>query len=137
MTRVFLDTDICIDVLVNREPIHTVAEQIFSLAAFGKIKIYVSALSFANAEHLLRIQYKVRDSRKILSSFKPVVTVLPMNEKIIELALASDFNDFEDAIQYHTAAEANIPTLVTRNLRDYKKANIEILSPEGFLSRQV
>ncbi len=134
--KVFLDTDVCLDVLLNREPFHSTAEKLFSLAALDKIKVYVSALTFANAEHLLRVQYKVDGSRKILSSFKPVVHVLPMNEKIIELALASDFSDFEDAIQHSTATEHNIRILITRNIRDYRKATIEVMSPESFLARK-
>lgn len=133
--RIFVDTDVCIDVLVNRAPFHQPAERIFSLAAKKKITAAVSALTFANAEHVLRMRYKLRDSRAILSSFKPVVTVLPITEKVIALSLASDFSDFEDAIQYHTAAEAGIDILVTRNVGDYKKAKIQIMTPESFLAR--
>ncbi len=48
---------------------------------------------------------------------------LPLNDKIIQLAIASDFNDFEDAIQYYTALENNITTLITRDLKDFKKAS--------------
>mgnify|MGYP003336931676 FL=1 len=74
-----------------------------------------------------------RSSRKLLVKLKTLVTVLPVNDKIIALALESDFNDFEDAIQYHVARENNINTLLTRNLRDFKKSQIVILTAQQFL----
>ena len=58
---------------------------------------------------------------------------LPLNDKIIQLAIASDFNDFEDAIQYYTALENNITTLITRDLKDFKKASIKVMSSEEYL----
>jgi predicted nucleic acid-binding protein len=59
---------------------------------------------------------------------------LPLNDKIIQLAIASDFNDFEDAIQYYTALENNITTLITRDLKDFKKASIKVMSSEEYLN---
>ncbi|MCW3119623.1 MAG: vapC [Chitinophagaceae bacterium] len=58
---------------------------------------------------------------------------LAVDDKIIGLSLNSDFKDFQDAIQYYTAIENNINTLVTRNLRDYKYAEIAVLTAEDFL----
>ena len=59
---------------------------------------------------------------------------LPLNDKIIQLAIASDFNDFEDAIQYYTALENNITTLITRDLKDFKMASIKVMSSEEYLN---
>jgi hypothetical protein len=50
------------------------------------------------------------------------------------LAIASEFADFEDAIQYYTAVEHKIPVLITRNVRDYRKSEIQVMRPEAFLS---
>jgi hypothetical protein len=85
---------------------------------------------------IFQSQYKRNDSRKILATFKTLVSVLAVDNKIIELAIASDFIDFEDAIQYNTAIENNIKILLTRNLKDYKKALIQVMNPETFLSGQ-
>jgi predicted nucleic acid-binding protein len=59
--------------------------------------------------------------------------VLDVNSKIIDLALSSDFNDFEDAIQYYTATENGIKILLTRNLSDYRKAEITVMTAENYL----
>jgi predicted nucleic acid-binding protein len=136
MVKFFADTDVCLDLLSARKPFNAFAERLFSLADRGKIKICVSSLSFSNIDYLLKSQYKRDDSRKILAKFKTLVTVLAVDDKIIDLAIASDFSDFEDAIQYNTAIENNIKILVTRNLKDYKKAIIQIMNPETFLSGQ-
>ncbi len=130
----FVDTDVCIDLLSGRQPFNTTAEILFSLADTRKIKIYVSSLSFANIDYVLRSQYSTNHSRQIVGKFKTLVQVLPVDSKTIDLALVSDFNDFEDAIQYSCAVEHNLTTLITRNIKDYKKATISILTPEAFLS---
>jgi predicted nucleic acid-binding protein len=61
------------------------------------------------------------------------VKVLAVTDKIVELALVSEFKDFEDGLQYFTAIENNIKVLLTRNLKDYKAAEITVLTAEQFL----
>ena len=134
MARIFVDTDVCIDLLSGRKPFNAVAERLFSLADTGKIKLCVSSLSFSNIDYVLRSQYTGTNSRKIIAKFKTLVTVLPVDSKTIDLAIASDFNDFEDAIQYCTAIENNITVLLTRNLKDYKKTHIQIMSHDYLLT---
>jgi predicted nucleic acid-binding protein len=111
------------------------AEILFSLADKRIIKIYVSSLSFANIDYVLRSQYSTVHSRQIIAKFKTLVNVLAVDNKTIDLAIASDFNDFEDAIQYACAIENNLTTIITRNIKDYKKATIKIVTPETFVSR--
>src|SRR5688500_16855117 len=107
MTRTFVDTDICLDLLSGRKPFNAVAERLFSLADLGKVKLCVSSLCFSHIDYILYAQIKRNDTRRILAKFKTLVTVLSVDDKIIELAIASDFSDFEDAIQYNTAIENN------------------------------
>ena len=135
MTKVFVDTDVCIDLLSGRKPFNKTAEVLFSLADIGKIRIYVSSLSFANIDYVLRSQYSARHSRQIIAKLKTLVNVLPVNSKTIDLAIASDFVDFEDAIQYSCAIENNLKTILTRNIKDYKKATINVLTPETYISK--
>jgi predicted nucleic acid-binding protein len=131
--KVFVDTDIILDLLSNREPFYVPSAYLFSEADKNKIKLYVSALSFANLNYLLSKQYSADQARKKLFKFKTLVTVLAVTDKIVELALSSDFKDFEDGMQYFTATENNIRILLTRNLKDYKSAEITVLTAEQFL----
>jgi predicted nucleic acid-binding protein len=134
MTKVFVDTDVCLDLLSGRKPFNKTAEILFSLADNRKVKIYVSSLSFSNIDYVLRSQYSSTHSRQLIGKFKTLVNVLPVDSKTIDLAIASDFNDFEDAIQYSCAIENNLTTIITRNVKDYKKATIAILTPEAFIA---
>jgi predicted nucleic acid-binding protein len=133
--KVLVDTDVCLDLLTGRKPFNQSAELLFALGDAGKIRLYVSAISFSNLDYILRKELiSGRKSRAILSQLEAVVTVLPVGEKTIQGALRSDFNDFEDAIQHQVALENGQSVLITRNLKDYRKANCLIMSPEMFLA---
>jgi len=134
MTKVFVDTDVCIDLLSGRKPFNKTAEILFSLADNKKVKIYVSSLSFSNIDYVLRSQYSSTHSRQLIGKFKTLVSVLAIDSNTIDLAITSDFNDFEDALQYSCAIENNLTTIITRNVKDYKKASIAILTPETFIA---
>ena len=137
MVKIFVDTDICIDLLSGRQPFNKNAEKLFSLADREKIKIYISSLSFSNIDYVLRSQYSGNNSRKMLAKFKTLVNVLSVDSKTIDLAIASEFSDFEDAIQYYCAIENGIQTFLTRNIKDYKKATIQVMAPDTFLSKPI
>jgi predicted nucleic acid-binding protein len=134
MTKVFVDIDVCIDLLSGRKPFNKTAEILFSRADNKKIKIYVSSLSFSNIDYVLRSHYAATHSRQLIGKFKTLVNVLPVDSKTIDLAIVSEFNDFEDAIQYSCAIENNLSTIITRNIKDYKKASIDVLTPETFIA---
>jgi predicted nucleic acid-binding protein len=133
LEKVFVDSDIVLDLLSGRQPHYDYAAELFSLADENSIKLYVSSLTFANVNYILSKQLSAGQARKMLFKFKTLITVLSVNDKVIELALASDFHDFKDAIQYNTAIENSITTLLTRNLKDFKKAEIAILTAQQYL----
>ena len=133
MEKVFVDTDIVLDLLSEREPFYTYSAYLFSEADLGKTKISVSSLSFSNLNYILSKQYSPDQARKKLLKFKTLVTVLAVTDKVVELALSSDFRDFEDGLQYFTAVENNLKTFLTRNLKDYKTAEISVMTAEEFL----
>ncbi len=133
MEKVFVDSDIVLDLLSARQPHYKFAAELFSLADQNSIKVYITSLTFANVNYILSKQLSPGQARKMLLTFKTIVNVLAVNDKIIELALLSNFQDFEDAIQYNTAIENSITTLLTRNLKDYKKAEITILTAQQYL----
>ncbi|MFN6039387.1 MAG: type II toxin-antitoxin system VapC family toxin [Bacteroidota bacterium] len=133
MEKVFVDSDIVLDLLTGRQPHYKYSAELFSLADESIIEVFVSSLTFTNVNYILSRQVSSTQARKLLLKFKTLTTVLSVNDKIIELALSSDFQDFEDAVQYHTALENKIDILLTRNLKDFKKAEITILSAQQFL----
>jgi predicted nucleic acid-binding protein len=131
--RIFVDSDIILDLLGNREPFYIHAAELFSLADNGEITLCVSSLSFSNLNYLLSKQYSADQAKKKLLKFKTLVTVLSVTDKIVELSLSSDFKDFEDGLQYFTATENGIKRLLTRNLKDFRTAEIMVMAAEQFL----
>lgn len=134
MEKIFVDTNIVLDLLEKREEFYEEAQELFTLSDKNKVKLYVSALTIANTHYLLFRRLKM-EARKIISKFKVLVEVLPVDDKILELSLVSDFSDFEDAIQYYTAIENNMQIIITRNKKDFKNLTIPVLTAKEYLKR--
>ena len=135
MDKILVDTNIIIDLLAKRIEFYKEAQELFTLSDYKKITLYVSSLTIANAHYLLARNYKLAESRKILIKFKVLVGVLPMDDKILELALVSDFKDFEDAIQYHTALENDLDIIISRNKKDFKNSILPVLTAQEYLKK--
>lgn len=133
MKKIFIDTDIILDLLARRGPFYKFSAELFTLIDSGKIKAYTSSIIFTNLHYILRRLHNKSKATKSLQKIRTLLHVLAVGEKIIDLALASDFKDFEDAIQYYVAIENNINYLLTRNIKDYKKTEINILTAEQYL----
>ena len=134
MQKILVDTNIVLDLLAKRQSFFLEAQELFTLSDKKKVKLFVSSLTFANTYYVLSQSLKIENTRKILRKFKVLVNVLPMDDKIIDLSLDSEFNDFEDAIQYYTAIENNLGIIITRNLKDYKQSQIPVLTAKDFLA---
>lgn len=135
MDKVLVDTNIVIDLLAKRVPFYKEAQELFTLADYNKVKLYVSTLTFADTHYILTTKYKFDTARKLLMKFKMLVTVLPFDDKILDLVLVSDFKDFEDAIQFYIASENSMNIIVTRNKNDFIPSSIPIFTAKEYLSR--
>jgi predicted nucleic acid-binding protein len=134
MKQLFIDTNIVLDLLGKRDPFYEDAAKLFSLADRGKVKLCVSSLTIANTHYVLSRLKTPEEARGVLLRFKVLVTVLDLNDKIIELALHDkSFKDFEDAIQYYSALENQSAIVITRNLKDYKQARIPVMTAGQYL----
>ena len=133
MDKLLVDTNIVIDLLSRREEFYAEAQQLFTLSDYNKVKLFVSSLTIANTHFLLSREKTGAEARKILIKFKILAKVLPLTDKILELALVSDFKDFEDAIQYHTALENDLEIIISRNKKDFKNSILPVLTAKEYL----
>jgi predicted nucleic acid-binding protein len=133
MKKIFVDSDIVLDLFAERTPHYSFAARLFYLAEMNQLTVCISSLSFSNLFYILRKLKSKEMALRYLKKLKILVQVLAVDDKIIDLALASDFSDFEDAIQYYTAIENKIKLIVTRNTKDYKKSKITVCTAEEFL----
>jgi len=132
--KIFVDTDIIYDLLAKREPFYQAAAKLFTQSDEGTIDISISALSLPNLHYLISKQLSNEQAKQILRKFRLLVHVVPLTEKIIDLALNSEFVDFEDAIQHFSAIESDCDLLLTRNLKDFKKSQIIVMTAQDFIS---
>ena len=134
MKKLFLDTNIVIDLLSRREPYYKESATLFSLADRKKVELSISSLTVANTSYVLLRQLNVKKVKEVLRKLRLVVNVLPLDNKIIGLALNDEtFTDFEDGLQYFTAIENEQEIIITRNLKDYKRSQIAVMTAEQYL----
>ena len=133
MNKVFVDTDVVLDLLAERIPFFHFSAVLFTFAEMKKLELYTSPLILANTFYILRKQLGNDGAKSALRKLRILLHVVDSSESIIDKALNSDFSDFEDAIQYYTALEHGINVILTRNLRDYKKTSVIVQTPEAYL----
>ena len=138
MNRIFIDTNILIDFLARRGNFFYPAWSVISRATSGDI-ILVSALSFATASYILSVHHKI-SSDSIVSLFENFVKtcrVTIIDSQTIEESIASEFEDFEDAMQYYSALREQADVIITRNKDDYAAAQIPVYEPQEFLDLMI
>lgn len=134
MTDLFIDTDVIIDFIIDRQPFSREAAQVFTLIDQKKVKGYTSALCYSNLYYVLSKYAPHKKVITMLNELSELVGILKVNDEIIKASLSSDFKDFEDAIQYYTAQEyKRIDVIITRNIKDYKKSSLPVMTPETFM----
>ncbi len=134
MKKLFVDTNIVIDLLSRRQPFFEEAAELFSLADKKQIELSVSSLTIANTSYALLRQMDSKKAKSVLSKLRLILKVLPLDDKIIGLALNDDtFSDFEDALQYFTAVEEYQELIITRNLKDFKKSKLPTMTAKQFI----
>lgn len=133
MKKIFIDTNIVIDLLSRRDPFFEEAASLFSLADKKQIELSVSSLTIANTSYALLRQINSKETKSVLRKLRLIVKILPLDDKVIGLALNDDtFADFEDGLQYFTAIENNQDIIITRNLKDFKNSKMPVITARQF-----
>ncbi|MEK0192886.1 MAG: PIN domain-containing protein [Oscillatoriales cyanobacterium] len=131
--KILLDTNIILDIALERQPFFAESEQVLSLVEQGELEGYISASTFSDLYYIIR-KAKGRDSTleflRYIDTFCQVATV---DNSVILMALGSNFKDFEDAIQYSTAVINQIDAIVTRNPRDFPVTTPRIVTPNQLI----
>ena len=134
MRKLFIDTNIVIDLLSRRMPFYDGAANLFSMADKKLFEISISSLTIANTSYTLLRQMDSNKAKSILRKIGLIVNILPLDDKIVGLALNDDsFSDFENGLQYFTAIENNQDIIITRNLKDFKNSKLPAMTASQFL----
>ena len=131
--KLFLDTNVVIDVIARREPFFEDSCEVLSLCETGKADGVVSAITFCTVSYVLRkfstadaLRHQIRDLRNTLP---PV----DLTASLLDKAISSTIVDFEDAVQFYSAVYTDADFIITRNAKEFPQDGIPVLSPTAFL----
>lgn len=131
--KVFLDTNVLLDVLGQREPFLAEAGRIWGLAEQGQFVGYVSALTYPNIFYVVRKAGGAPKGRQALQMMSKVFVTVALDQDVLRQALISTVTDYEDAIQFFSARKAEAQCIVTRNSGHFPQGGLPILTPAAFL----
>lgn len=135
MKKILVDTDVILDFFFDRKPFSENSTIILNLCENKIIEGYVTPVIISNIYYLLRRNAKHEKVIEKLKLLLTILNVLKMDKSTIEKTLNSDFKDFEDALQNFSAVNfGEIEAIITRNIKDYKRSEIGVLTPESFVN---
>ena len=128
--KILFDTNIILDVLLDREPFSDLAVKLVSKVEKKEIKGFLGATTITTIYYLAaKVAGKKKADRQI-SNLLSIFQIAPVNKSVLEEAIKSKFKDFEDAVLHEAAKQVEVQGIVTRNGKDFKKATLSIYSPE-------
>lgn len=134
MDNVLIDTDVILDFFFDRKPFAEYATQLIGLCEVKKINGFITPVICSNVYYLLR---QTARHEKVIAKLKQllmITNVLSMDKDVVLNALNSKFRDFEDGLQNFAAMKhGSIDAILTRNLKDYSKSAIGVITPESYV----
>jgi predicted nucleic acid-binding protein len=134
--KIFVDTNVLLDVLGKRVTFYGAAAAIWTLAEQRKIEAIISAVSFTNIFYIVRKLESRATAMKAIRQLRKVFVLAACDEEVISKALDLDFKDFEDGVQLASAVRAKAFCLVTRNPSHFARDLLPILTPREFLIQE-
>ncbi len=134
--NILLDTNIVLDVLLNRTEFCPESTEILALSSRSDVKLYITATSITDIYYIAN--KNIKNKTYIITMIKEllkIVNISGVSEKEVIFALDVNWPDFEDAIQYAIAKIQNMDVIITRNLKDYTKSDIPVYTPKEFLKK--
>jgi predicted nucleic acid-binding protein len=131
--RVFLDTNIAIDLIADRAPFADDADEIFNAGKSGSIHILLSSVSFTNIYYVSRRLNGPVAALKAVAYLHSLVNVAVVDAQCLTNALDAGFADFEDAVQHESAVHSAADIIITRDEQGFKQSRIPVMSPKAFL----
>jgi predicted nucleic acid-binding protein len=129
--KLFLDTNIIIDLLADRAPFSFWAQRIFKDQSMGIHELYTSANSILTAFNIVEQKLGDQKAKTAISIILSRVEIMPISKTILISAFSREFKDFEDAVQHECAFSIDhLDCIVTRNKRDFKKSLVPVMSSE-------
>ena len=134
--KVLIDTNVVLDVLLNRKPFVEDAIKAFKQAEKGQIEAYITASSVTDLVYILRKAYSLNEIKTYLKVMFQFIKIVGINPSMITAALDKDAPDFEDAVMMECARQSGMEIIITRNKPDFKKSDVPCISLEEWVKQQ-
>lgn len=131
--NVLFDTNIVLDVFFKREPFFASANQLMYKVEQQEIQGYLSATTVTTLFYLLAKSLDKNAAHHYIKLLLQIFKIATVNQTVIEQAFSSNFSDFEDAVLYQAAKQAQCDVIITRNIKDFKLASLPAMNAEQFL----
>lgn len=133
--KVFLDTNVFLDAMLENRQFKEAPVKILNLCSQKRIDAYTSDISFANITYF--IQKATRGNVEVLlRAILEDITIVSFEKADFIKALKFGFADIEDAYQGVAAEKiGDVDYLITRNIKDFKKSSIPVITPEDFVKK--
>lgn len=131
MKKLFLDTNILIDSLLDRRPFSIHSKVIFQLAETNRVQLFSSSVSMVNTHYTVSKQWNQYRATNAINALRELVSVLSVDQVAIDLSL-DNWPDFEDAVQYHSACK-HCDVIITRDKSGFKPFDFPVMTPKEFL----
>ncbi len=130
----FVDTNIIMDLFLGREPFVESTIRLFENVEDHKWIIHTSDNAITTSYYYLEKKKGSKESKRIIAKFLKDIQIIPVTKEMLITAAHSNFNDFEDAVQFQCALKIDlINGFITRNKKDFKESTIPVYSPEQVL----
>ena len=133
--KIFIDTNILLDVFQNRAPYVDDSIQIWALAESRKAEVFISAISFNNIFYIMRKHEGMKCAQRAVEVLNSNFSMVPLVQNIIGKAIMAKMPDFEDAIQFFSALSIDADCIITRNVKDFPADILPVFTPEAFLTQ--
>ncbi|NTU42651.1 MAG: PIN domain-containing protein [Nitrospirales bacterium] len=127
--KILFDTNVVLDVLMDRHPFSEAAVGLFSRVEAGTITGYLCGTTITTVYYIASKAIGAAGAREGIKKLLTLFEVAPINRVVIESALSADFNDFEDAVIHESACHVGADAIVTRNQKDFGKSRIPVHTP--------
>ena len=126
--KILLDTNIVLDVLMDRIPFSDSAVDLFSKVEDGTCIGYLCATTITTVYYLASKTVGAARAQEEIKKLLNIFEVAPVNRHVLESALSADFDVFEDAVISEAACHVGAEAIVTRNQKDFNKSRISVYS---------
>ena len=131
--KVLLDTNVILDLLLDRAPFSRSAGELLSAVESGQISGYVCAATITTIHYLATKVVGARKARTEIRKLLSLLEVAPVNRSVLDGAVRSKVADYEDAVICEAARHVGADAVVTRNVRDLRASGIRVYSPVEML----